>query len=130
MDVNDETPELYTSTECTKITETLPLYETITVLTATDRDDTATPNGQVIFSIVDGNKDGLFDIEQLGSNRARIISRTSLHGKAANYSLIIKAADGGRPARFSTGRVLICVKEVRLRTYTFILLNFIKLQFN
>ncbi|XP_053210328.1 cadherin-23-like [Panonychus citri] len=62
-DVNDETPFISIPSGCSITNEFLPLRDTITLITATDKDDPSTPNGRIKFTIIDGNENGLFDIE-------------------------------------------------------------------
>ncbi len=71
-----------------------------------------TPNGRVSFSIIDGNSDRLFDFEQSPPNAAKLVSRFSLRNRVGNYSLTVKATDGGSPQKSSTSRVRICIIDV------------------
>lgn len=143
LDVNDETPIINKPSSCAQVNEFLPIRETVTVVTATDKDDSNTPNGRVRFSIVDGNSDGLFDIEPIkilptqsphtsapqsslargkstnSESMARIYAVNSLRAHVANYSLIIRAEDEGSPSKWSTQSITICVADINDRNPIF-----------
>jgi cadherin 23 len=65
-----------------------------------------------VFAIIDGNEDRLFDFEQSPPNAAKLISRFSLRGRVGNYTVTVKASDGGQPQLSSTAKVHICVTDV------------------
>ena len=63
-DVNDSPPVMEeVPTSCTTITEFHPTTEPILRVRATDKDDPKSPNGRVVFSIVQGDGEDLFRLE-------------------------------------------------------------------
>ncbi|CAG2110524.1 unnamed protein product, partial [Medioppia subpectinata] len=112
-DVNDEIPTIVAQTsDCAIVNEFHPIRDMITFVTAIDGDDANTGNGKVVFAIIDGNKDRLFDFEHSPPNAGKLISRSSLRGRVGNYTLSVKAEDGGRPQLSSTANIHICVTDV------------------
>nr|CAD7259200.1 unnamed protein product [Timema shepardi] len=97
VDVNDESPVFEPINGCVTITEFHELREVVTVVRATDADDPNTPNGRILFSIVSGNKLGLFKLENLDYSSARIDAVHSLKGLYGNYTLVVQAQDLGSP---------------------------------
>lgn len=140
LDVNDETPTINKPSSCAQVNEFLPIRETVTIVTATDKDDISTPNGRVRFSIVDGNPEGLFDIEPIkvspstlspsqsslvsskatnSESMARIYARQSLRAHVANFTLKVRVDDEGSPSRWSTQFITICVADINDRSPIF-----------
>lgn len=111
-DVNDEVPLISRQKGCSTITEFHAYGEPIITVTAIDKDDPTTANGQVKFTIEDGNRDKLFDIVQIDSFTARIVPKTSLKGKIGNFTLFVRATDGGDPPRSSREKFVICVTDI------------------
>ncbi|XP_067000515.2 cadherin-23 [Anabrus simplex] len=111
VDVNDETPVFEPIFGCVTITEFHPVRDIVTMIKATDADDPNTPNGRVLFSIVDGNEKGLFKIETLDFSTARIVTVKSLKKLYGNYTLTIQAKDMGTPPNIATMDVDLCVTD-------------------
>lgn len=70
--------------------------------------------------IIDGNGDRLFDLEPTSANSAKLVNRFSLRGRVGNYTLTIRASDGGQPTLTSTARVSVCVTDVNDHNPVFI----------
>ncbi|XP_046405905.1 cadherin-23 [Ischnura elegans] len=111
VDVNDETPEIDIPEGCATVTEFHNLQDDITVVRGRDGDDPYTPNGQIVFSIIDGNAQGLFRIKNIDHLQARVTAATSLRGLYGNYTLTIKAEDLGTPPNFVIKDLPICVTD-------------------
>ncbi|XP_067141770.1 cadherin-23 isoform X2 [Centruroides vittatus] len=111
-DINDNRPEFIKQRMCATVTEFHDIRETIFMVSANDKDDPNTSNGQVSFSIESGNQDALFDIENMENNMARVVSRKSLRNKFGNYTLKLRAQDGGNYPLFSLELFNVCVSDV------------------
>ncbi|XP_059472366.1 cadherin-23 [Neocloeon triangulifer] len=111
VDVNDEAPVFEIFDGCASITEFHPIGELITVVKAHDKDDPLTPNGRMVFSIVGGNEQGLFEIENLDFSSAKITAGRTLKALYGNYTLSVKAQDLGMPPNEATTEVRICVTD-------------------
>ena len=135
MDVNDETPVFEPVDGCVHITEFHEPRDVVTVIKATDADDPNTPNGRIIFSILQGNEDGqyqlfdgslipelhtimsvflseLFKIENVDMWSARILTTGSLKARYGNYTLVLSAQDLGSPPNSATMELSICVLDI------------------
>src|SRR6218665_359527 len=67
-DVNDETPIIISpgaESEWTRITEFHAANEQVVTVRGDDGDDPKLPNGQIVFEIVNGNDDNLFEFATL-----------------------------------------------------------------
>ncbi|KAK2717587.1 hypothetical protein QYM36_006383, partial [Artemia franciscana] len=111
LDVNDEKPVLVLPQLCVLISELHTIGEPIAPISARDLDDNNLPNGKVSFDIISGNGDGLFDIEDVAHNAARIFTKKSLQGKFGNYSLRIRGRDMAEPFNEDEGMLSICVSD-------------------
>ncbi|XP_042895459.1 cadherin-23 isoform X2 [Parasteatoda tepidariorum] len=120
IDVNDEPPVFVKQEVCATVTEFHRIRDTIFMVSASDADDPLTPNGRLQFSIVNGNDEGLFGIENQDSNTARIVSRYSLRGRFGNYSLTLQAQDSGNPPLLTTARFQVCVTDVNDNSPVFV----------
>lgn len=119
-DVNDETPVFVKQEVCATVTEFHRIRDTVFMVSASDLDDPASPNGKLQFSIVGGNEEGLFGIENQDSNTARVVSRYSLRGRFGNYSLVLQAQDAGNPPLHSTAKFQVCVTDVNDNSPVFV----------
>ncbi|XP_022239300.1 cadherin-23-like [Limulus polyphemus] len=111
-DVNDETPTFVKQLLCASVTEFHELRKTVFMVSAIDKDDPFTENSRVTFSIVNGNQAGLFEIQTLEDNSAKILSQKPLRNRFGNYTLEIRAQDRGRPSLNSTETFHVCVTDV------------------
>ncbi|KAK6628109.1 hypothetical protein RUM44_010591 [Polyplax serrata] len=111
IDVNDEVPEFEEIESCVTVTEFHEVRETITVVKAFDNDDPLTPNGRILFAIVEGNGNSLFQIENLDYTTARITAAVPLKGFYGNYTLTVEAKDLGSPPNTVTTNVPICITD-------------------
>uniref|UniRef100_T1KWL6 Cadherin domain-containing protein n=2 Tax=Tetranychus urticae TaxID=32264 RepID=T1KWL6_TETUR len=120
-DVNDETPFISIPSGCSTANEFLPLRDTITVLTATDKDDPLTPNGRLKFTIVGGNEDKLFDIETVKSTNPSLslLSRSIRQAPQSSSSLSTLQIPGISPLSEASARVFsINSLRARVGNYT------------
>lgn len=107
LDVNDNHPAFGQEPFQAEILENLS-SQRVLVVSAIDRD--SGPNGQLEYTIIDGNKDNSFSI-----NRATGEIRTTRpldREKVAQYELRIKATDRGIPPKSTSVRVQIGVLDV------------------
>nr|XP_023651622.1 protocadherin Fat 4 [Paramormyrops kingsleyae] len=107
LDVNDNHPAFGREPFQAEILENLP-PQRVLVVSAIDRD--SGPNGQLEYTIIDGNKDNSFSINRAtGEIRTtRLLDRE----KVAQYELRIKATDRGIPPKSTSVRVQIGVLDV------------------
>lgn len=131
-DVNDRRPVFDerdardANDACSIVTEFHELNEAIMTVRATDGDDPATQNGQVVFKLVSGNEANLFRLETSGENYAKIYPNQSLKGNYGNYTLTVQADDRGNPPNSATAQYSICVQVIMQRP---ILLNVFVVEF-
>nr|XP_027198229.1 cadherin-23-like [Dermatophagoides pteronyssinus] len=115
-DVNDKTPTIVfpsPESECTFISEFHSPNDPVLTIQAHDADDPSLPNGQISFTIVNGNDDQLFEFAPSeNANSVVVKTRSSLRGRVGNFTLFIQVSDGGLPSRSSTSPVKICVTDV------------------
>ncbi|XP_076365612.1 cadherin-23-like isoform X2 [Tachypleus tridentatus] len=112
-DVNDETPQfVHQLLSCARVTELHTIGQTVFMVSANDRDDPFTDNAKVQFSFVTGNQKGVFGIETLKDNTAKVFTKQSLRNKSGNYTLQIRAQDQGIHPRNSTENFHVCVTDV------------------
>ncbi|XP_078719353.1 protocadherin Fat 4 [Lampetra fluviatilis] len=106
LDINDNAPEFSSSRFWAKVPENTP-PRTIVVLTAVDKDSGI--NGQVDYSIIDGNIGNVF---RINPNSGEIRSVSTLDREnVASYELTVRATDRGSPTQHSTVKVLISVTD-------------------
>ncbi|XP_077287524.1 cadherin 88C [Arctopsyche grandis] len=112
-DVNDNAPVLTLPRECITITEFHSVRDPIMAIHATDADDPRLENGQIVFEIVGGNEQELFQINQLPSDfsSAQIVSTKPLKDRYGNYTLTIEASDLGEPTNSVQEDMSICVTD-------------------
>lgn len=80
---------------------------TILPVTATDNDDSP-DNKKIMFSIISGDPEGIFSMENQESNVGNIVLKSMLDRETQDrYTLVIQAADGGDPAKSTTTMVRI-----------------------
>ncbi|CAG9578961.1 unnamed protein product [Danaus chrysippus] len=112
-DVNDNPPVLTLPTGCTTISEFHNHREPILSVTASDADDTNTPNGRVQFHLVGGKGHDLFRFEQVGgdANTGRLYAKQPLKDRFGNYTFIIEARDLGLPSNVVRDELSLCVTD-------------------
>ena len=84
----------------------------IATIQASDADDPATPNGQILFSIeqmADGTD--LFSVVNIDSSSARLLAAKPLVGHHGNYTLRLRAQDRGPVPNVAFQDVDICVTD-------------------
>ncbi|XP_060850417.1 cadherin-23-like [Rhopalosiphum padi] len=112
-DINDNAPLFdHLPSECVIVTEFHTVGDMILLIKATDADDPATVNGRIMFSIEDGNERELFGLHNVDFWSGRLYTTSSLKNLYGNYSLLIRAQDGGDPQKSSLTTVNICVTDV------------------
>ncbi|XP_070559927.1 protocadherin Fat 4-like [Ptychodera flava] len=108
IDVNDNDPLITPNSVELTIDENGPLYEELWVFTATDPD--AGLNGETFFTIIGGDDEGHFNIDE---NSGRLITTVSLDREEIKfYELQIKVSDKGDPARTGLAGVDILVNDL------------------
>ncbi|XP_078532937.1 protocadherin Fat 4 [Lissotriton helveticus] len=106
VDVNDNSPEFNKDPFIVEIMENLSPRKIVAV-SAVDKD--SGPNGQLDYSIIDGNKEHFFSINR-GSGELRS-TRPLDREKIAQYTLTVRASDKGSPSLSSTAKVLVNVLD-------------------
>ncbi|CAG5108412.1 Similar to Cdh23: Cadherin-23 (Mus musculus) [Cotesia congregata] len=110
-DVNDNSPKMEVPDECITISEFHDIRDAIAVIKATDADNPASLNGQIMFRILTGNELGLFLLEQTDYWTVKIKAVSSLRGKFGNYSMLLEARDLGSPANQDNKYLKVCVTD-------------------
>ncbi|XP_047739893.1 cadherin-23 [Hyalella azteca] len=110
-DINDEVPVFDPRSGCSTVTEFHAAGDAVAVVRASDADDPEGGNGKIRFSITGGNDKGLFDIETIDMNSARIITRAPLVGLYGNYTIMVAATDLGDPPNEMLQPVDVCVTD-------------------
>ncbi|XP_042193825.1 LOW QUALITY PROTEIN: protocadherin Fat 4 [Callorhinchus milii] len=106
LDVNDNAP-IFTQDPFTANIMENTFPDSVTTVTAVDEDDG--PNGQVEYSIVDGNKGNTFNINR-GTGEIRCTGQLDRE-RSAQYTLTVRAMDKGAAPRSSLCRVVINVAD-------------------
>ncbi|KAG8454113.1 hypothetical protein GDO86_000669 [Hymenochirus boettgeri] len=106
LDVNDNAPQFKQDPYIAEIMENLSPRKILT-LSAEDKD--SGPNGQIEYTILDGNKDSLFSINRY-SGEIRSIRQLDRE-KVSQHTLSIKACDKGSPLKSSVAKVIIYVLD-------------------
>ncbi|XP_053317380.1 protocadherin Fat 4 [Spea bombifrons] len=106
LDVNDNHPQFKQDPIIAEIMENLSPRKIVAV-SARDKDSGS--NGQIDYTIVDGNKDGYFHINRVtGEVRS---TRPLDREKVSQHTLTIKASDRGTPLQSSIVKVIINVLD-------------------
>ncbi|CAH2300904.1 protocadherin Fat 4 [Pelobates cultripes] len=106
LDVNDNQPQFKQDPFISEIMENLSPRKILTV-SAVDKDSGS--NGQLDYTIVDGNKDNYFHINR-GTGEIRS-TRSLDREKISQHTLSIKASDKGMPSQNSIVKVIINVLD-------------------
>ncbi|XP_078660403.1 protocadherin Fat 4-like isoform X2 [Branchiostoma floridae x Branchiostoma belcheri] len=105
-DVNDNAPEFTQDVYEVQVSETAALGVQVVMVTATDND--SGDNGNITYTIISGNQNMTFAIDEVSGE---ITLQTKLdydHGKKS-YQLVVEAKDAGTPVRSSNAIVDILV---------------------
>ncbi|ESO89895.1 hypothetical protein LOTGIDRAFT_164590, partial [Lottia gigantea] len=106
-DSNDNTPKFDTSFQYVSVFEDLSRSSSILQITATDADIGI--NEDLNYTIIAGNDDSVFDIDQSGN--VQLLSTLDAE-TVDKYSLTITATDGGSPAMTGSTKLDIEVKNI------------------
>ncbi|XP_069746951.1 protocadherin Fat 3-like isoform X3 [Narcine bancroftii] len=120
MDVNDNPPEFSREIYNAVVSEDAPIGDSVALVLAEDWDSQA--NGQIHFSIVNGDQGNYFSISLI-TGLIKIKRRLDRE-KVSGYSLIIQAKDSGTPSLSSTVTVNIDVSDVNDNPPDFIPTNY------
>ncbi|XP_066274559.1 cadherin-related family member 1-like isoform X2 [Branchiostoma lanceolatum] len=114
-DVNDCPPVFNSSRVEISVPEDVGVGETITTVVATDGDEEGTPNSEIRYSIVTGNDNDLFAMDEttgvLSWNMPVDYESIAQSDRGA-FTLEIQAQDQGQPPLSSTVEVVITVEDV------------------
>ncbi|XP_078679063.1 cadherin-related family member 1a-like isoform X2 [Branchiostoma floridae x Branchiostoma belcheri] len=114
-DVNDCPPVFNSSRLEVSVPEDVGVGETITTVVATDGDEEGTPNSEIRYSIVTGNDDDLFALDEttgvLTWNMPVDYESIDQSDRGA-FTLEVKAQDQGQPPLSSTVEVVVTVEDV------------------
>ncbi|XP_019638688.1 PREDICTED: cadherin-related family member 1-like [Branchiostoma belcheri] len=112
-DVNDCPPVFNSSRLEVSVPEDVGVGETITTVVATDGDEEGTPNSEIRYSIVTGNDDDLFALDEttgvLTWNMPVDYESIDQSDRGA-FTLEVQAQDQGQPPLSSTVEVVITVE--------------------
>ncbi|KAF3823800.1 hypothetical protein GH733_007268 [Mirounga leonina] len=107
-DVNDNPPRFSQDVYSAVISEDALVGDSVILLVAEDAD--SQPNGQIHFSIVNGDRDNEFAVEPvLGLVK---VKKKLDRERVSGYSLLVQAVDSGIPAMSSTATVNIDISDV------------------
>uniref|UniRef100_A0A2K5D8Q4 Protocadherin Fat 3 n=1 Tax=Aotus nancymaae TaxID=37293 RepID=A0A2K5D8Q4_AOTNA len=107
-DVNDNPPKFSQDVYSAVISEDALVGDSVILLIAEDVD--SPPNGQIHFSIVNGDRDNEFTVDHvLGLVK---VKKKLDRERVSGYSLLVQAVDSGIPAMSSTATVNIDISDV------------------
>ncbi|XP_077723565.1 protocadherin Fat 3 isoform X3 [Canis aureus] len=107
-DVNDNPPRFSQDVYSAVISEDALVGDSVILLVAEDAD--SQPNGQIRFSIVNGDRDNEFAVEPvLGLVK---VKKKLDRERVSGYSLLVQAVDSGIPVMSSTATVNIDISDV------------------
>uniref|UniRef100_A0A8C9ALV1 Protocadherin Fat 3 n=1 Tax=Prolemur simus TaxID=1328070 RepID=A0A8C9ALV1_PROSS len=107
-DVNDNPPKFSQDVYSAVISEDALVGDSVILLIAEDVD--SQPNGQIHFSIVNGDRDNEFTVDPvLGLVK---VKKKLDRERVSGYSLLVQAVDSGIPAMSSTATVNIDISDV------------------
>ncbi|XP_048580321.1 uncharacterized protein LOC116612238 isoform X2 [Nematostella vectensis] len=110
IDVNDNRPYFLPTRYYVQLVENVAIGTTVTQVTASDLDSSL--NGKVLFSILEGNSDGKFVIDQ---NTGVVTTNKSLdYEDVTKYTLVIQATDCGDPPLNSSQPGMLHVSVVNI----------------
>ena len=105
LDVNDNSPQFAHSTFRYSVAETTAVGSALGQIAATDADDGS--NAEITYSLMPAQT--AFIIQ---SGTGVLELNTALdYAKTTNYTLTVRAVDGGTPARTSTATVIVTVQD-------------------
>ena len=109
-DLNDNTPSI-TSAAAMAVDENAAAGTLVGTVTASDLDATA-PNNTISYAATGGSGFGLFDIDAT-TGAVTVKSGAVLDFEATpDYTLEVRASDGGTPGRFSTQTLTISLNDL------------------
>ncbi|XP_067306295.1 protocadherin Fat 3a isoform X1 [Pseudorasbora parva] len=114
-DVNDNAPMFSRDAYSVSISEDANIGDTVVKVTAEDVDSQA--NGDILYSIVSGDRENQFFIEPITGQIK--VNKQLDREMMAGYSLSIRALDSGTPALSSTVQVNIDISDVNDNPPTF-----------
>ncbi|EDO33359.1 predicted protein, partial [Nematostella vectensis] len=110
IDVNDNRPYFLPTRYYVQLVENVAIGTPVTQVTASDLDSSL--NGKVLFSILGGNSDGKFVIDQ---NTGVVTTNKSLdYEDVTEYTLVIQATDCGDPPLNSSQPGMLHVSVVNI----------------
>lgn len=83
----------------------------VSILSVSASDDDDSPdNKQITFSIIGGDPEGVFSMENQETNIGNIVLKSPLDRETQDsYRLVIQASDGGTPSKSTTTTVSSCI---------------------
>ncbi|XP_055053276.2 protocadherin Fat 3a isoform X1 [Misgurnus anguillicaudatus] len=114
-DVNDNAPMFSRDAYSVSIIEDANIGDTVVKVTAEDIDSQA--NGDILYSIVSGDRENQFFIEPITGQIK--VNKQLDRETMASYSLSVRALDSGTPAMSSTVQVNIDISDVNDNPPTF-----------
>ncbi|XP_016104917.1 protocadherin Fat 3-like isoform X2 [Sinocyclocheilus grahami] len=114
-DVNDNAPMFSRDAYSVSISEDANIGDTVVKVTAEDVDSQA--NGDILYSIVSGDRENQFFIEPITGQIK--VNKQLDRETMAGYSLSVRALDSGTPAMSSTVQVNIDISDVNDNPPTF-----------
>ncbi|XP_055955116.1 protocadherin Fat 4 [Patella vulgata] len=106
-DDNDNSPKFEESVYTVSVKEN---EDNITVLTLTATDDDHGVNKQISYSIITGNNDSKFTIDQ-DSGEIKLISSLDRE-EETSHMLTVQASDGGTPNKTSSVNIIVRVEDI------------------
>ena len=107
-DINDCAPEFSRAMYNNSVPEDIQLNSLVIQTTATDDDQAHTNNSKVMYKIIRGNNDNLFEID---SETGGIYNKEILRGHVGNYTLTVMAKDLGDPQLNGTALANIAITD-------------------
>lgn len=109
-DINDMAPTFAGATYAVTVAEDAVFNFTVATIAATDGDELGTMNVVLSYTIVSGNEDGKFNLDQQ-TGRVSVIGVLDRE-TVAGYVLMVAVSDGGTPTLWDNSTLTITISDI------------------
>ncbi|KAJ1128407.1 hypothetical protein NDU88_006786 [Pleurodeles waltl] len=119
-DINDCKPQFAEESYSVEVSEDAAIGDVVLLVSADDQDGPT--NNQITYSIVGGDPHGHFTVQS--KTGGILVAKHLDREEIPNYSLTVRASDGGKPSLFSDIAISIRVLDINDNPPTFFQLNY------